>query len=382
VSLKYQGEVEMGKAQDEMGKAQDETGLSWWSWGKIILVPVFCYVPAYGLVLFSACLFKPANAPSSPSTGENLPKMSQPPDRKTDISKMEASELARNYIDKTIEVEVGKQSTQAAQDEIDKLKADWKGELFGQISFPVLFAIASIFAAFAVKDILTEILKEQEKEKIKQELCLELENKTIPRLIELKQKSLVRDLQSIEAYMYWLEYMLLNIEIAQVTDDFKSSMIHPREVEAMKLSLKELFRRSENALNRASYEFKPADLNLLRQVEQTIFKAKVNSSIKPGEESEDSRTAFLELRRKSKASAVAEDRENSLERANNVFQVQITLFIGTLRKLQKDVNGSEQVSEIDSLIRSVESYLSDKHRIEERDKIFNAKASPKLPPLS
>ncbi len=68
---------------------------------------------------------------------------------------IEKSEFAQAYIEKQVTIEVNQQLQQAAQDEINKAK----GDLFAQITFPVLFAIASIFAAFAVKDILTEILK-------------------------------------------------------------------------------------------------------------------------------------------------------------------------------------------------------------------------------
>ncbi len=79
-------------------------------------------------------------------------------------------DLVNGYIGGEIYRQSKKEAETAAKDAIEKLKADWKGDLFGQISFPVVFAIASIFAAFAVKDILTEILKTEDKDALKKEI--------------------------------------------------------------------------------------------------------------------------------------------------------------------------------------------------------------------
>jgi hypothetical protein len=64
-------------------------------------------------------------------------------------------------------------NVEASQEQVDKLKADLKADLIGQISFPVVFAIASIFAAFAVKDIVIEVLKKEEKDKLIEDLKAE-----------------------------------------------------------------------------------------------------------------------------------------------------------------------------------------------------------------
>ncbi len=137
--------------------------------------------------------------------------------------------LAKGYIDGQIKQEVQEQAEKVTKDEIDKLKADWKGDLFGQISFPVIFTIASIFAAFAVKDILTEILKQEEKDKVKREL----EHDLIPMISETVETNpvLVQRLQSVEAYTSWLEHELLKIIIDQVLEELKNlQILFPKKI--------------------------------------------------------------------------------------------------------------------------------------------------------
>jgi hypothetical protein len=86
----------------------------------------------------------------------------------------EASGLGREYISGEISKQATEKAEKVAKDEISQAK----GDLFGQVTFPIIFAIASIFAAFAVKDILTEILKDEKKEEIKKEILRALNRST------------------------------------------------------------------------------------------------------------------------------------------------------------------------------------------------------------
>jgi hypothetical protein len=65
-------------------------------------------------------------------------------------------------INKSIQTQVQEETKKATKDELENLAKTLKADLYKDLSLSVIFAIASIFAAFAVKDILTEILKKEE----------------------------------------------------------------------------------------------------------------------------------------------------------------------------------------------------------------------------
>jgi hypothetical protein len=107
---------------------------------------------------------------------------------KTELSVTENSPLVQDYIKGQVALaakqqaeEAKNQAETATKDAIEKAK----GELFWQVSFPVIAAIVSIFAAFIVKDILTEVLKDKEKQDIERIL----ESK-IYESLKVKQKEL------------------------------------------------------------------------------------------------------------------------------------------------------------------------------------------------
>lgn len=116
-------------------------------------------------------------------------------ERKDALDKInQSSPLGRDYINGEISKQAEEQSRKAAKDELSQARSD----LIVQIAFPVVFAIASIFAAFAVKDILTEILKEEEKGRvisnIKSDVKESLE-KLIGMAREDSSKSLIQELE-------------------------------------------------------------------------------------------------------------------------------------------------------------------------------------------
>lgn len=151
-------------------------------------IPVFCYLPALVLVCMSIAPIVSLTKESSRLTeritkleegkaelektqAKNNGKRPEPEQTKAVALAIQNSDFARAYVDGRVKEEVNDQVKEAAADEI----AIAKGDLLGQSTLPVLFAIASIFAAFAVKDVLTEILKDGEKEKVQRALREDIE---------------------------------------------------------------------------------------------------------------------------------------------------------------------------------------------------------------
>jgi hypothetical protein len=121
---------------------QDKDKPSGW---RVFKVSLGSYAPAFLLVLACFGLFSLSRCSNAPKPEASIP----------------------------LPKEVKQAVDSAAKNEVEKIKAD----LYGQITFPVVFAIASIFAAFAVKDIITEILKNDEKKEVINQIKEEIEGK-------------------------------------------------------------------------------------------------------------------------------------------------------------------------------------------------------------
>ena len=83
----------------------------------------------------------------------------------------------KEVINKSIQKQVEEETKKATKDELENLAKTLKADLYKDISLSVIFAIASIFAAFAVKDILTEILKREDKANLRDEIIEAVEEK-------------------------------------------------------------------------------------------------------------------------------------------------------------------------------------------------------------
>jgi hypothetical protein len=320
------------------------------SWLKIFLVPILCYAPAFILVLISFSSSKPASTPSQDVNKTNLENLVKQEVEKEftlrrKIPKVEGSPLAKEYLTGQIKAEAKDQAEKAAKDEIDKMK----GDLFGQISFPVLFAIASIFAAFAVKDILTEILKEQEKERIKKELRQELKTQIVPKAI--KSERLIHRLENVESYTNWLEYELLNIVMTQIIDEATnidevtetSSPNSNKTKEKILLAIGKLLDRQKITLDRV--EFREKDLEKMRKAEKAVLTAKVKS-IGLDEES----PLLLKINAKpqiTKKQSAKFTSEYAHTRMEEIFHMQMSLLIATLSKIGEDDLSSEIANYLD-----------------------------------
>lgn len=307
---------------------------------KILLVAMACYAPALFLTWVNFNSSKPTVTADKGinETGLNSHiegEVQKQFDRQRAIPKIESSPLAKEYLTGQIKEEAKAQADKAAQDEISKAR----GELFGLISFPVLFAIASIFAAFAVKDILTEILKDQEKEKVKDELRRELKEQIVPNAI--KAERITKRLQAVEAYTNLLEHELLNIAINQVIDASKKSLDSTSEEAEQRLSaaIEKLHNRLNITLDRV--ELRQQDLDKMRQAENVALKAKIKS-LGLTEESESNlllRIAEKSQIREEKSADFTSERAH--DRMEEIFHVEMSLLIATLSRLGENQLSNE-----------------------------------------
>lgn len=366
---------------------------------RILVVPISTYLSFFIIISITFLLFKPSNISlqNTNETNQSLTKeqkkqiaeevnmliatQQKKSSQQKAFSETPNSILAKGYIDGQIKQEAQEQAEKVAKDEIDKLKADWKGDLFGQISFPVIFAIASIFAAFAVKDILTEILKKEEKEEVKQELEQELRNQVVPEAIKHNQVEINKHIDEIETYTYWLEHELIGIMLAQITDDSKSELlVNLKEAEEKNIwAIEKLFYRANTTLNKVSSRLLGTDLNLIREAEYIDLK----SRIKGIGLSESSQEILLDKLDKSHqiASGAKDEQllpEYSYERIDNIAEMQIRLLVAKLSKPLENETTADKL-EKQEMIAFIMNYLSrdSRHQANERFKRFHEN----LPPL-
>lgn len=364
------------------------------NWRVAFTVSVACYLPAFLLVLTSGLVsyFLFQNSRTFPQDTNNISSTNSPLTEQQVEEKIkkvlaqqaairtvkENSPLAEKYIDGQIKQEARDQAEKAAQDEIDKLKADWKGDLYGQISFPIIFSIASIFAAFAVKDVLTEILKEQERNEIKQELKRELRDQIVPEAIEYNQEKINDRIEIIEAYTYWLEHELLGIALAQLIDESKKKAnISSEEIEA----IEKLLDRANTILNRISSEFRQADFKLLREAEYVALKSRIkNIGL-----TESSQSDLLDkLSKKPQVDSEKKDGfqlllENPYEHIDNIVEVQMRLLIITLSKALKNETDDDQLERQNTVAR-LSKYLSGGSRSSSKERLSIYYKNDPLPP--
>lgn len=328
-----------------------------------LIVAILCYLPAFILVILGAWLFRPSNTLSPEPTKESITISQEELNqriskelgnlREEDLEQLQAqraiasdspnSVMAQGYLDSQIRQEVGIQTGEAVRSAVDELKSDWKGDLFSQISFPMVFAIASIFAAFAVKDILVEILKDQEKSKLKKALENELEtfvSDSVETAIASKIRDITNDIKELEAYTYWLEHELLDIEISQSInrinqcDISKTGLLNSKEEETNVAALKALFDRSKNALEKVSADFVAgSDFLRLEKARNKVLEMKVSSS----NLSQMSQVKLMDQLQKYTDWDESDPVKESIQaRMEELLKTQMSVLIATLSKLPED----------------------------------------------
>lgn len=362
---------------------------------KLFMLAMACYLPAFGLVLLSFLSFSLFNrspkqdSPLSFSQREEIEKIAK--QKVTEVIDNELSAaldrrqtdleifipqgqstsndpdpiLLTGYINERVQRQAQIEAEKAAIAKIEELKTDWTAGLFNQIAFAVIFTVASIFAAFAVKDVLTEILKDQEKDRIKKDLKKELEGYVTDDLMTDKIKShtrrLTSDIEGIEVYAYWLEHELLTSRIAQLLKDTcysRSPNIQKNESnsqvtqdsdmqdvvifsdieEDVVLSLKRLIGRSHQAFEKVSGSFFKSELEIFENAKRSCLKQSIQSS----QLKEDSKEILLEkvdsleLVSSNKTNAPWLRKEINEKRINSLFKVQAALLVKTLGRLPGD----------------------------------------------
>lgn len=272
------------------------------------------------------------------------------------ITKDADSILVKGYIDGQVREEVqiqaekvAKAEVNQAKTELETLKNNWTADLFNQIAFAVIFTVASIFAAFAVKDVLTEILKDQEKDRIKQDLKRDLEVYITDDLLMAQIKSQTRKLdyklEKIEAYTYWLEHELLTTKIIQALNDAKTYNLSETQKNNPNKDtlhiLNRLLTRSQHTLTKASEFLEGKHHNLLKEGERKIFEQNIKSA-KFNSPLEQKLLQKVDTKRKSATELKQQpnlEEETVKQLFDNILEVQIALLFTTLNKLpEKDEN--------------------------------------------
>ena len=324
-------------------------------------ISILVYLPAFILVLVCFGLFRYTNSPSQTvSLSDELSKEIRD-QAKLEVEKQIKTSLRKEFevqnriivegakanstqldiLDKYISGEIYKQSKEesenAAKDEIEKLKADWKGDLFGQISFPVLFAIASIFAAFAVKDILTEVLKQQERVELQLALKEELK-RLVPQAV--KNSSIYYLLKETEYRTYFLEYKLLGIQANQLILEVENNQSAKLRQEAS-LAVGKLFVKADNSLQRVQ-NIAPEIASILRISREKVLSAqirKIGGSL-----------PYLEN--------TPNNQHNNHPSEKSIFQVEVHLLLVKLMELQQSSTDPSQQTEIETLITNLKDFAS------------------------
>lgn len=217
----------------------------------VLQIFIYCHLPLLVLVLISFSFFKFPN------------------NSKVDLYQIpqENSEKIREELKKNAEVAI----------------AQVKSDLYGQIAFPVIFSIVSIFAAFAVKDILIEVLKQEEKKQIQIEIEEKLQelNKSIPQKLQDYSKKdreeLNKKIEKMEGYINWLEHKISRIFIDREIDFLRERIAsNPHfNISEIPIELGILIKRSAITLERSNKVFSKTYLQELEKHEEVFISHKL-----------------------------------------------------------------------------------------------------------
>lgn len=231
-----------------------------------------------------------------------------------------------------------------------------KGDLIGQILYPVIIAIASIFGAFALKDGVAEFLKEKDRENFKKELETKLEIGKIREYIrELQNFQLLceNSLRAMDGYSMWTEYQNLQDESINLIHNRLPSSSPALDKDIL-LTFKKTLERSKKTLNLVSREFRDSDFGIILDSSRGILKSKVRENITNLAYQEKFVYQIDKLLQVDSAFHNGDELllEERRERIDNIFQIQLRLLELDLRNLPSDPS-------IDSLINRVHQRLNE-----------------------
>ncbi len=318
-------------------------------WQEALKVSMSLFMPAFALIVVSFIFLKPALGRTY--TNEEINK--------------QVTEQA----EKVAKEEIGK-----AQGEISKLKEEiskLKGDLIGQITYPVIFAIASIFATFAVKDIVTKVWDRQEMTKLENALIEKLETNLVPNAIKKNQENLIQRFQDLEENTSWLEHQILSIFIAQMIDELRDNPALLETELNLSLVVDKLHNRSVETLKRSSNQFhRKTDIHDIKKFENilaTVLGAKVEKRSLDEKDFEG-----LKEGTSSDGSGKSE-----FYQGQSLFHIQMRLIRNTLSKLPEDIIPLNQkklfLDEIDRVI------MTDPRRVLQESEKLTAKICEKAP---
>jgi outer membrane lipopolysaccharide assembly protein LptE/RlpB len=328
-----------------------------------VLLPLIYYAPAYLLVWFSFNQFGSFNERKEQQNTDRLTLeqkvlklekevgIKENPIKNSLEDRLESLERQiiikdkanKEYVVGIIEKEARAQADKASADAVDKAKS----ELFSQISFPVLFAIASIFAAFAVKDILTEILKEQEREKLRKELYNDLSQdliNEIPKVI--RNQDISKRLRSVELYSSWLEHESLLETVNKLTHAITSSTDSDTEDTNLKFALR-LLDRSSELFDLAFTDFQRERVSLLKDMRYRFLHLEVKNNSSLSSHFEQHISERIEEIKQ--ISPLSSSPELPYERGKELYEIQKELFFQKLDAMKEDRNSTITEDDINEL---------------------------------
>lgn len=266
-------------------------------------ISIACYLPAFGLIVFN-------NQLSNPSVkGQQYSSLSEDDKKKMgDIIQFEAAKI--------------------------------KSDLFNQISFPVVFSIVSIFAAFAVKDILQALLKANEKQEITEDLEKALVSKILPDAMKKYKSNVVSDLRGLESYIAYLEYETLRTSFNQILDKIPEMPSRSDEIK------EKLMEYMQDIAKRKNYKLQQISSYIGEVKFQELVKidlAYTDFSIKQLESSSDTVKSSLEEKISKQSKTLLELKkpirfipEDISSRSSELFQTQLNLLVTTLMISSED----------------------------------------------
>ena len=349
------------------------------AWQEALKVSMSLFIPAFALMVVSFFLFNPAlvnlltdlrreqvEKEVKRQVGEEIKKQAQEEvksqgaeERARVLANHEAllkldkeSPLGRTYVSGEISKQAKEQAEKVAKDEISQAK----GDLFSQITFPIIFAIASIFAAFAVKDILTEVLKQQERDGIKADLETSLRTQIVPKVVAEENQEIDKRFDELEGYAHWLEHQILRILIAQSIDELNKSPISQQIGSKLSSAIEKLADRSVLTLEKASITFRRKYFDEIKKLEESVLKLKLDSA---DELSPEIRQVLLSTF--GEPSNVGS--EGKVYQGQSIFQAQMGLLRVTLNKLGAEGKNSPEVRELlDEIDQEIETDPRTQHQ--------------------
>lgn len=347
------------------------------AWQEALKVSMSLFIPAFALMVVSFFLFNPAlvnmltdlrreqvEKEVRKQVGEEIKKQAQEEvksqvaeervrvlaNQKALLQLDRESPLGRTYVSGEISKQAKEQAEKVAKDEISQAK----GDLFGQLTFPIIFAIASIFAAFAVKDILTEVLKQQERDGIKTDLETSLKTQIVPKVVAEENQEINKRFDELEGYAHWLEHQILSILITQALDELMKNPVSPQIDPSLLLAIEKLGDRSMATLEKSSGKFCREYFVEIKKLEESVLKIKLNS---------------VGLSTEVEKALLSTSSKQETYQGQSIFKAQMGLLRVTLNKLGTEGKNSSEVS---GLLDEIDNKIATDPRIQHQKSVETA----------